>query len=389
MRISETFSFTSRVKINSGIGAAANLPFELASLGAGKPLVISDERSSTGQLINALRDSNMIVGVVEKMPSQPDLEWMRRVAGAYGENRCDALIAVGGSSMADTAKGINIMVSTRGQHPEAFAGTDRIANPLNPLVLVPTTPYCGAESARFARIGDIDFESHHLMPDLVIVDPDLLLLKRTEQTVEAALSALAYSVESFATAHRNPVSEMYASGAIRLIRHHLMQAANEGTNRTAHATLIHAAVMAGVAASNTKTIGMACRLGNITARTCRLPAGLCMGLLLPYALEYRMLKNAGPASDLLLPLAGPDAYAEAAENLRGPIAVNIVYALLYDLNKSTRGKIPLNLKEAGVDRHVLYGIAEKAADENEEEEGRNGRETILQHAWEGRPIISL
>lgn len=383
------FSYVNKTRIHSGTGAAANLPFELESLGAGKPLLIAEAQSDLAKLVRCFRDSGMTVGMAETVPRQTDPEWVGRLAGVFAAHHCDALVVAGGGAAALSAKALNLWVSS-GRQPSTSPDAPTLSDaPLKPLVFVPTAVYDGPECDNRVLINGVAVASPHLTPDLVVIDPVLFHRTAAKSSVAAAVSVLAHAVESYCAEDGNPMSRAYAFTAIRLVRNHVLRVAVEKKDAGGRLALTNAAVMTGGALSNTGP-GVAARLGRQTSTRCGLPEGVCAGLLLPYALEYQMLKEGDRFSDLLLPLAGPDAYAEAADNLRGPIAVNIIYALLYDLNKATQGHIPLNLKAAGIAEAHLADIADKAGETGLPSRiDPNGCRTILHHAWNGQPIISL
>ncbi len=113
-----------------------------------------------------------------------------------------------------------------------------------------------------------------------------------------------------------------------------------------------------------------------------------MGILLPYVLECHIDREGYHLSDMLLPIAGAEIYAGTAENLKARKAINFIYDMQHNIHDITRGKIPLTLKDAGISKDALQGIASATVGD-----GRTGFNiddcmVILEHAWEGRPIIS-
>jgi len=335
------FEFFCRVKINSGNKALEHLPYELEALEAGKPLIITDEKTRARIVGGAFKDSGVIYGVFDRIPSDPDPDTVTELASIYRENDCDTLVAVGNGPVMDTAKAVNILATFPEDHLDRFAGVNVITTPLKPLIAIPTATCNGREVSKFAAVGGLTFVSQFLMPDLVIVDARMVKPKNARVTASAAMSALTCSAESYVDAIRNPAADVYASAAIKLVSENLLEVVSHRKDRRGRMALINAAVMAGCAFSNARP-GMAYRLGKAAGELCDIPRGLCRGIILPYALEYHTLKNDIRTSDLLLPLAGPDVYAGTSANPRAPIAVNMIYAMQYDLNKVTRGEIPFD-----------------------------------------------
>jgi len=149
--------------------------------------------------------------------------------------------------------------------------------------------------------------------------------------------------------------------------------------------LANAAAMAGCALSNT-TVDIVHTLGEVVGDMFDLPDGICMGMLLPYGLEYSSNRNGYHTSDLLLPLAGFDEYAKTSENLRARLAINMITEMQHDLYDITKGEIPRTLEEAEVPRYMLQDIAEKAVSHGSPKFDFDGYLTVLEHAWEGKPI---
>jgi len=388
MAIPGDFEFLFPVKIHSGVQALAHLPFELESLDARRPLVLAGDPSAAGIVIRSFRDSGMTIGVIDRIPAVPDLSTVEALAAVYRDNHCDALVAVGSGGVVDTAKVVNIRISCPENNLDRLSGTEKLAAPLGPLVVVPTACATFREVTRFAAVEGLRFESRFLMPDLVVVDPRMLKSGTIRSIISAAMGTLTCAAESCTEPVMNPAAVSYAFAAVELVRQHLMPVVQNRSDRNGRLALVTAAMMAGGAFSNVAA-GMAHQLGRAGGGLCDLPTGICMGLLLPYALEYNTLKKHARTATLLLPLAGPDVYASAAENLRAPVAVNMLYALQYDLSKATGGKIPMNLKDAGVEKPLLEKIAQKAVEAGSGELDWGGCRTILHHAWEGRPIVSL
>ena len=372
----EDYAFYCRVKINSGARAMEHIPVELEAMDAGKPMLVTDEQALAGKVVRAFRDSGMTVGVFDKLPPEPDGDLIAGLAAVYRDNHCDALIALGSGPIVDAVKAINVLVSTGRDRLASTVGTVPLDGPLNPLIFLPTSSADGLETAHFAIVGNTRITSPYLMPDLAVIDPRLFQPIDHRKTAAAAMSALTHAAETSAAASGNPLAAAYATTAVELIRENLLSVVNNGSDKKGRMALANAAVMTGCALSNAG-MGMAGQLGAAAAVLSRVAPGVCKGILLAYALEYQTLKIGSQTADLLLPLAGSERYAGTAENLRGPIAVNTIYALVYDLNKTSRGSFPLTLREAGIDKELLEPIIEHAFDDNGVSADRNGCETVL------------
>jgi alcohol dehydrogenase len=173
------------------------------------------------------------------------------------------------------------------------------------------------------------------------------------------LAALAHAVEVYTGSDKNPLADAYAYTAIQLIMEHLVNVIRDQRDRNGRLSLANAHVMAGCAFSNVAP-GVAHKLGKVMGDVVHLPPGLCMGMLLPHILEREMSEGGYHIPNLLLPLAGFEANASTAENLRARRAVDILHDLLKDLSAVSGGAISLTLKDAQLSEDTLQDIAQIA-----------------------------
>ncbi|MCX5835668.1 MAG: iron-containing alcohol dehydrogenase, partial [Deltaproteobacteria bacterium] len=175
MDLPEYYEFCCRVKIIAGHDALERIPGALASLNARKPMIVTDKGVSGAGLIDIVTDAikgGVVIGAIaDDVPPDSDLRVVNRLANAYREQGCDSLIAVGGGSVMDTAKGINIVVSEKADDLMKFSGANALKKALKPLVAIPTTAGTGSEVTLVAVIKDHEkhrkmaFVSYFLLPD--------------------------------------------------------------------------------------------------------------------------------------------------------------------------------------------------------------------------------
>jgi len=387
----DNYEFYCPVKINSGSRALEHLPVELDALNAGKPLILTDRVVAKKGLIRKIRgafkDSGITLSIFDGIPPVPDLKLLRSLMNNYRDTGCDSIIAVGGGVVVDTAKALNIVVSGKPEDLKEVVGEDLIKNPLGPFVFVPTVSGTGFETSRFATLGGLSFASNFLMPDLVVIDPRMVIAENANVLVSTAMIALAHCAEAYTCPAKNPMTDTYAYPAIQFIGENLVSVIKSG-DRKGRLTLANAAIMAGIAFSNTSRgiihdLGWA--VGDISGHS----HGICMGILLPYALEYNIDSEGYHMSDMLLPMAGPEVYAGTAKNLRARKAINFIYDMQHDICDITKGRIPLTLKDAGISKDALQGIAGAAVGDGRAGFNMDDCMVILEHAWEGKPIISF
>jgi alcohol dehydrogenase len=351
----------------------------------------------------ALKDRIAIGAVADAVPPDSDLQAVSRLARVYGEKGCDAIIAVGGGSVMDTAKGVNVLVSEGGEDLLAFTGAGALKKRLKPLVAVPTTAGTGSEVTLVAVIADhennrkIPFTSYFLLPDVAVVDSRMTLTLPDSITAQTAMDALCHAVEAYTCLAKNPVSDACALEAISLIAGNLLQVVENPGHRDGRLALATAATLAGMAFSNAM-VGMVHTLGHSVGAVCRVPHGTCMAILLPYGLEYNMHKNGDEAGELLYALAGEAEFIRTPRDQRAQQTVARIRALNQALHEATGARHPRTLGEvrdrdgkALVPRGKLADIARVAQGAasifyNPEELDVDDLLMVLEAAWAGLPL---
>jgi alcohol dehydrogenase len=396
-----------RVKVVAGHDALEKIPEILARVNASRPMIVTDRGVAGAGLIDlvthALGDQVQIGGVDEEVPPDSSLEAVRRIAAAYRQNDCDALIAVGGGSVLDTAKGVNIMVSEETGDLMAFSGAGTLKHRLKPLIAVPTTAGTGSETTLVAVIKDHErhqkmiFTSYFLLPDAAILDSRMTLTLPPTITAATAMDALTHAMEAYTCLAKNPLSDASAVYAIELIARHLMPVMKQPDNRDGRLALALAATLAGMAFSNAM-VGMVHNIGHAIGAVCGVPHGTCMAILLPYGLEYNLHRNARLTAELLLPLEGADVYARTPPEKRALRVIARARELNQSLHDITHGRHSRFLGEItdrdgnpAVPKDRLPEIIATAKNDgallyNPEDMDDEDYRVVLEHAWDGTPL---
>ncbi len=389
------YEFFCPVKVIAGHKALEHIPFELSTLSAKNPLVITDKGvRNVGLLAHiegvfAAADAQLNA-IFDDVPPDSSLNTVRACAAAYREAGCDAIIAVGGGSVIDTAKAVNILVSEGGDDLTVYSGAHNLKRPLKPLFVVPTTAGTGSEVTSVAVISDtekgvkVPFTSYFLLPNAAVLDPRMTLTLPAHITAMTAMDAMTHAVEAFTCLAANPMSDAYATGAIRKISENLLTVMDNPQDADGRLELAQASTMAGIAFSNSM-VGMVHSLGHSIGAVCHLPHGLCMSLLLPYVLEYNQDVNGERIGELLLPLAGAEVYAMTPPSQRATRAIQTIRQLRDELY--ARCKLPRTLLETGkVAETQLAQIADLAINDgsiifNPKESDRAELLAVLKKAW--------
>jgi len=407
MVLPDYYEFCCRVKLIAGHDALEQIPDLLAGREAKKPLIITDKGVAAAGLIDivsrALGDRVSASLIADNVPPDSDLKVVHQLARLYRDNACDAIIAVGGGSVMDTAKGVNIVVSENATDLMAFSGAGALKRVLRPLVAVPTTAGTGSEVTQVAVIKDHDkhlkmaFGSYFLLPDVSILDSRMTLTMPPFITAMTGMDAMSHAMEAYYCLQKNPISDAHALYAVDLICKHLPQVTKNPTDKDGRLAMAVAACLAGIAFSNSM-VGLVHNLGHATGSVCGVPHGMCMAILLPYGLEYNMHRCEESMAQLLLPMAGEEVYLATPKEQRAQKVVSLIRQLNEDLHEITGGRHSRCYREVRdrdgklmVPREVLPEIAKAALLDgasvyNPEETDYDDNLMVLEAAWEGRPL---
>jgi alcohol dehydrogenase len=211
-------------------------------------------------------------------------------AGIYQESGCDAIVAVGGGSPIDCAKGIAIVVSNK-KHVLEFEGVDNVAVPPPPMICIPTTAGTGADVSQFAIINDtprrvkIAIISKMIVPDIALVDPVPLTTLSPKLTAHTGMDAITHSVEAYVSNASSPVTDIQALESIKLMKGHLLMAyKNPDSVEERYQTML-GSLLAGLAFSNA-SLGAVHAMAHSLGGYSDLPHGECNALLLEHVAEF-------------------------------------------------------------------------------------------------------
>ena len=366
------YEFFNPVKIVSGNEALEHIPYELASLGVKRPLIITDAGVLNAGLIEPVKRALVVgevtmAGIYSDVPPDSSTSVVSAITQFYRENGADGIIAIGGGSVIDTSKAVNILVSEGGNDLLAYSGVGALTKRLKPLFILPTTAGTGSEVTKVAVIRDdasgrkVPYGSPFLMPDVAVLDPRMTLTLPPHITAATAMDAMTHAIEAFIGTAKNPLSDAYAVAAIKGIRENLIRVLTEPKSKDIRLKLAESATMAGIAFSNSM-VGLVHAIGHSLGAITHLPHGVCMSLMLPYVLEYNLPQCEKAIGELLLPLAGADFYSKIPEERRAAETIIYIRAIRDELFEKTG--LPRTLSESGkVQESQLEDIARMSVDD--------------------------
>ncbi|MEY2876291.1 MAG: hypothetical protein RLZZ373_3662 [Pseudomonadota bacterium] len=244
-------------QIQIEFGAVRLLAEECVRTGITRPLVVTDAGvRAAGVLqpaLDALRD--LPVSVFDQTPSNPTEAAVRAAVEAYRRGGCDGLIAVGGGSSIDLAKGVAIAATHPGPlttYATIEGGSPKITAAVAPLIAVPTTAGTGSEVARGAILivedgRKLGFHSWHLMPRAAVCDPGLTLGLPPLLTAATGMDAIAHCMETFMAAPFNPPADGIALDGLARGWAHIERATRDGQDREARLNMMSASMQGAMA----------------------------------------------------------------------------------------------------------------------------------------------
>jgi 4-hydroxybutyrate dehydrogenase len=244
-------------QVQLDFGALALLPQELERAGIARPLVVTDAGVRAAGLLD--RALAAIGGkphaVFDATPSNPTERAVRAAVEVYRSEGCDGLVAIGGGSSIDLAKGVAIAATHDGplaRYATIEGGSTRITDKVAPLIAVPTTAGTGSEVARGAIVivddgRKLGFHSWHLVPKTAICDPELTLGQPPFLTAATRMDAIAHCMETYMAPAVNPPADGIALDGLERAWAHIERATRDGSDRDARFHMMSASMQGAMA----------------------------------------------------------------------------------------------------------------------------------------------
>ncbi|MDH5555700.1 MAG: iron-containing alcohol dehydrogenase [Alphaproteobacteria bacterium] len=340
-------------KIQFDFGAVETLPDELKALGVSRPLIVTDAGIVAAGLAARVKDCLPgVTPVFDGTPPNPTEEAVEAALAVYREAGCDGIVALGGGSSIDLAKGVALLATHDGpleQYAVILGGMPKITPAVAPLIAVPTTAGTGSEVGRGALITlrdgrKLGFIAPSMIPKVAVCDPELTLGLPAGLTAATGMDALTHCIETFISPRDNAVADAIAiDGAGRAMKW-IEKAVADGADRDARWNMMMASLQGGLTFQKGlgAVHGMSHPLGGLKDPV--LHHGTLNAVILPAVLRY----NAGHVGDKYERLAaamGLPAGADLAEAIEA-------------LNQ--RLGMPANLRAMGVIDAVIPRMVEGA-----------------------------
>jgi alcohol dehydrogenase len=258
------------------------------------PMVVTDPGVAAAGWTEQVRQSLVEQGIepliYDQVSPNPRDHQIMEGARQYVEAGCDAIIAVGGGSPMDCAKGIGIVAANGGSILD-YEGVDQIHSPLPPMIFIPTTAGTSADVSQFAIINDtsekvkISIISKIVIPDIALIDPETTVTMDPYLTACTGMDALAHAVEAFVSTASSKITDVHALEAIRLLDRFLPKISEAPNDMALRENIMLASMEAGLAFSNA-VLGAVHAMAHSLGGLLDLPHGECNSLLLEHVTNF-------------------------------------------------------------------------------------------------------
>lgn len=341
------------VRIHFGAGVSAILPELFAAHGVERALLVTDDRladfnPAAGAAIRHVEEAGVVLEHHHKPPGEPTVSMIDAATSAVVRCDAQAVLAIGGGSVIDTAKAARLCAQLGLTFGELPASKGDFPAPVLPLLAVPTTSGTGSEVSGGAVVSDPMAQTKsgiahpNLRAQYAVVDPLLTHSCPASTTAFAGVDALAQAIAAMIARARTPVGDAIALEAVRLISRSLVAACRNGESAAARSDMSCGSMMAGLA-MNISDCAAEHALGQALGGLFPVPHGLTVGLVLVETLdrermyEWKQLERVADAMGA--PTGGP------ADGTR---AVDAIRRLLAELNfpvLESLGVMPEHLDE--------------------------------------------
>ncbi|MCB6993943.1 iron-containing alcohol dehydrogenase [bacterium 210820-DFI.6.37] len=292
------FEFILPTRIIFGSGASVNLSKEVMNLGHKKPMILTDKGLINAGVVAKITDSLDIADIeytiFDKIEPNPRDSTVQSAYEAAIRCQCDMLVAIGGGSSMDTAKGVGVLMSHGGKIND-YEGLDKVNRPICDLIAIPTTVGTGSEVTFWSVITDtarhfkMSVGSPFIAPKLALVDPDLVASLPPAMIAATGMDALTHAIEGYTCLLAEPITDACGIYAIKLIADNIRDAVYTDL-KEAKANMLLGSLIAGICFGNSDIAGVHC-MAEALGGLYDTPHGIANAIMLPYVMEYNYVAN--------------------------------------------------------------------------------------------------
>lgn len=340
-----TFDYSPLNRVVFGPGTLACLGELARELGGTRVLLVTDpglEKAGHPQrAADYLNKAKLEVAIFDGVEENPTTKHVAAGVQAAGAHHADMIVAVGGGSAMDVAKGINFLFTNGGAMAD-YRGIGKASKPMLPSIGVPTTAGTGSEAQSFALIADETTHEKMACGDrkaafrIALLDPELTITQPAMVTAVTGIDSIAHAVESYVCTKANPVSRLFAAEAWRLLSANYSNVLSDPMNLPARAAMQLGAHLAG-SAIEASMLGCAHSCANPLTARIGITHGIAVGVMLPHVVRFNEAVCRDKYEELQTGVADRiDSFLHAA-------------------------KLPQTLREFSIQREILPQLANDAA----------------------------
>jgi alcohol dehydrogenase len=288
------FDFALRTRAVFGAGMLDQLGILGVELGFARALIVADKGIVATGLVDRAAQLLDAVGIVpfffHEFGASPDTDMVEAGRAYAAEGRVDGIVALGGGSSLDCAKGINFVL-TNGGSMRDYRGHGKAAKPMLPSIGIPTTAGTGSEAQSYALISDARTHAKMACGDekaafrIAILDPALTVSQPAAVTAVAGYDAISHAVESYVTARRTSVSELFAREAWRLLEGHYERVLSAPHDVAARGAMLLGSHYAGIAIE-ASMLGATHACANPLTAKYGTTHGVAIAVMLPHVVRW-------------------------------------------------------------------------------------------------------
>jgi alcohol dehydrogenase class IV len=356
-----SFDFLPPTRVVFGIASLSRLGELTRELGGNRVLVVTDPGLETAghpqRAVASLNDADLEAFVFDQVEENPTTRHVNQGTIFAQKHDIDFLVAVGGGSAMDCAKGINFLLTNGGTMAD-YRGYGKATEPMLPSISVPTTAGTGSESQSYALIADDETHMKMACGDrkvafrVAILDPEVTVSQPAKVTAITGIDALSHAVESFVTTKRNLLSQSFAHAAWRLLESNLETVLRDPSNLEARGAMQLGANFAGTAIENSM-LGACHACANPLTAHYGLTHGLAIGIMLPHVIRF----NAEVVADLYAELAGEAGLLDGDPSIAAEVLAKRITSLMQIAG------LPITLSACGINPGILSVLAEEASEQ--------------------------
>jgi len=358
----KNFIFQTVPVLHFGEGCLAELPAQLAALRASRPMIVTDKGIVAAGLIapveQTLADAGLDAVIFDAVIADPPEAIVLQAIEAAKAAGVDLVIGLGGGSSLDTAKVVAALAVNGAQPLAEIYGVGALQRKGLPTILIPTTSGTGSEVTAISILttGETTkagIVSPYLFADVALLDPALTLGLPADVTAATGIDAMVHAIEAFTGRHaKNPVSDMLAIEALKLLTANIETACSNGRNMQAREAMLRGSMLAGQAFANSP-VGAIHALAYPLGGIYHIPHGLSNALVMPYVMQFN-LEAAAPLYAQLADALDIPRGSENSNEARAQQLIDYLEAL------AVRVKAPRKLREIGIKQDATPELAEAA-----------------------------